>query len=278
MPDWHKLIHQTETQFDRAFSQTGEDDPLLIQSYLGYGVPGRAFVLGRVLEDRGVAEAEKGDSLWQNFKGAWKRFRSGEVAHAELNVFLDTPTGPHQQAIRADDEGHIAQWLTLPVVPPDADNLLTLGLELTHPQRTPPVRGEASVLIPSLTAAEQLELTVHLDRDATRADRRAAKARALELLERVDLADQAGKRPHQLSGGQRQRVNIVRALMASPTLLLVDEPTSALDRERSAAVVDLLGTLTREEQVATLMVTHDHEFLSATDRTLTMVDGRLSAE
>jgi len=82
----------------------------------------------------------------------------------------------------------------------------------------------------------------------------------------------------QLSGGQRQRVNIVRALMASPTLLLVDEPTSALDRERSAAVVDLLGTLTREEQVATLMVTHDHDFLSATDRTLTMVDGRLSAE
>ncbi|WP_292070617.1 ATP-binding cassette domain-containing protein [Brevundimonas sp. UBA7534] len=82
----------------------------------------------------------------------------------------------------------------------------------------------------------------------------------------------------QLSGGQRQRVNIVRALMASPTLLLVDEPTSALDRERSAAVVDLLGTLTREEQVATLMVTHDHEFLSATDRTLTMVDGRLSTE
>ena len=133
-------------------------------------------------------------------------------------------------------------------------------------------------LIPSLTAAEQLELSVHLDRDATRADRKAAKARAMGLLERVDLADQARKRPHQLSGGQRQRVNIVRALMASPTLLLVDEPTSALDRERSAAVVDLLGTLTREEQAATLMVTHDHEFLSTTDRTLTMVDGRLSAE
>ena len=130
-------------------------------------------------------------------------------------------------------------------------------------------------LIASLTAREQLELTVHLDEDATRADKKAARSRAMELLERVDLAGQADQRPHQLSGGQRQRVNIVRALMASPALLLVDEPTSALDRERSAAVVALLGELTRDECVATLMVTHDHEFLSATDRTLTMVDGRL---
>ncbi|MEW1964382.1 ABC transporter ATP-binding protein [Micrococcus sp. NPDC078436] len=130
-------------------------------------------------------------------------------------------------------------------------------------------------LIASLTAREQLELTVHLDEDATRADKKAARSRAMELLERVDLAGQADQRPHQLSGGQRQRVNIVRALMASPALLLVDEPTSALDRERSAAVVALLGELTRDEGVATLMVTHDHEFLSATDRTLTMVDGRL---
>ncbi len=152
MSRWHKLIHQTETQFDRAFSQTGEGDPLLIQSYLGYGVPGRALVMGRVLEDRGVAEAEKGDSLWENFKGAWKRFRSGEVRHAELNVFLETPTGLFEGAIRADDEGHVSQWLTLPEVPTDADNLVTLGLELTHPKRTPPGRGEVSVLIPPASA------------------------------------------------------------------------------------------------------------------------------
>lgn len=131
-------------------------------------------------------------------------------------------------------------------------------------------------LLPSLTAREQLELTAHLDRGASRADRRAAGARALNLLERVDLVAHADKRPHQLSGGQRQRVNIVRALMSSPSVLLVDEPTSALDRERSAAVIELLGTLTREEGAATLMVTHDVEFLDAVDRTLTMVDGRLS--
>lgn len=152
MPDWHKLIHQTETQFDQAFLQRGEGGPLLIQSYLGYGVPGRALLLGRVLKDRGLAAAEEDDSLWQNFKSAWKRFRSGEVPRAELSVYLDAPTGSHEQAVRADEEGHLAQWLTLPVVPPDADNLLTLGLELTHPKRTPPVRGEASVLIPGASA------------------------------------------------------------------------------------------------------------------------------
>jgi len=153
MSRWGKLIHQTEAQFDRALDGfDGDGDPLLIQSYLGYGVPGRAFVMGRVLEDRGVARAEEGDSLWENFKGAWKRFRSGEVRHAELNVSLETPTGRFEQRLRADDEGHIAQWLELPDAPPDAEHLLTLGLELTHPQRTPPVRGEASVLIPPPTA------------------------------------------------------------------------------------------------------------------------------
>lgn len=131
-------------------------------------------------------------------------------------------------------------------------------------------------LIPSLTAREQLELTVHLDRSAGRSAKHDARVRAAELLEKVDLGAAMDKRPHQLSGGQRQRVNIARALMARPALLLVDEPTSALDRERSAAVVALLGELTRDEGAATLMVTHDAEFLQDVDRTLEMVDGRLS--
>ena len=156
MSRWHKLIHQAETQFDRAFSGVDENDPLLVQSYLGYGVPGRAFLLGRVLEDKGITAATAEDSLWDNFKGTWKRFRSGEVAHAELNVTV--PGVPDfAQSLRADEEGHFAQWLDLPrlKIPeaePDEDNLLTLGLELTQPQRTPPVRAEASVLIPPETA------------------------------------------------------------------------------------------------------------------------------
>lgn len=105
---------------------------------------------------------------------------------------------------------------------------------------------------------------------------RAARGRALELLDAVGLADQAGRRPHQLSGGQRQRINIARALMNDPAVLLVDEPTSALDHERGAAVLDLLLALTRERSTATVLVTHDLAHLDRADRTVRMDDGRLT--
>ncbi|GAA3377389.1 ABC transporter ATP-binding protein [Streptomyces sannanensis] len=127
-------------------------------------------------------------------------------------------------------------------------------------------------LLPSLTAAEQLEVMAHM---AGR-PRGAARTRALELLDAVGLAGQAGRRPHQLSGGQRQRVNIARALMNEPAVLLVDEPTSALDHERGAAVLELLLRLTRERGTATVLVTHDRTHLDSADHAVTMVDGRLA--
>ncbi|WP_326768721.1 ABC transporter ATP-binding protein [Streptomyces sp. NBC_01591] len=127
-------------------------------------------------------------------------------------------------------------------------------------------------LLPSLTAAEQLQVMTHLSGGAVR----AARGRALELLDAVGLADQAGRRPHQLSGGQRQRINIARALMNDPAVLLVDEPTSALDHERGAAVLDLLVALTRERSTATVLVTHDLAHLDKADRTVRMDDGCLT--
>ncbi|BCW50284.1 hypothetical protein StoSoilB13_26260 (plasmid) [Arthrobacter sp. StoSoilB13] len=92
----------------------------------------------------------------------------------------------------------------------------------------------------------------------------------------MGLAASANKRPHQLSGGQRQRVNIARALMGRPTVLLVDEPTAALDHERSESIVRLLRRITDEFSTATVMVTHDAEFLPLTDSVATMRDGRIS--
>ncbi|WP_405387508.1 ABC transporter ATP-binding protein [Streptomyces sp. NBC_01102] len=128
-------------------------------------------------------------------------------------------------------------------------------------------------LLPSLTAAEQVQVMAHLSGRPVR----AVRVRALELLDAVGLADKADRRPHQLSGGQRQRINIARALMNEPAVLLVDEPTSALDHERGAAVLDLLAGLTRERSTATVLVTHDRAHLDRVDATVTMEDGRLTA-
>ncbi|GLZ41387.1 ABC transporter ATP-binding protein [Actinokineospora sp. NBRC 105648] len=129
-------------------------------------------------------------------------------------------------------------------------------------------------LLPALTAVEQLQVMAHLDGQLTR----AARAKALLLLESVGIGELAHRRPHQLSGGQRQRVNIARALMVSPSVLLVDEPTSALDHERGAAIVELLAAHTRAEGIATVLVTHDTSHLASTDALVTLADGAVRSQ
>ena len=128
-------------------------------------------------------------------------------------------------------------------------------------------------LLQSLTAVEQLVIGDHLRGRSVR----AARARAAALLKVVGLAGSMDKRPHQLSGGQRQRVNIARALMGEPRVLLVDEPTAALDHERSHSIVRLLRGITDDFGVATVMVTHDTEFVPLADTVATMRDGKLAA-
>ena len=128
-------------------------------------------------------------------------------------------------------------------------------------------------LLPSLTVLEQLVITQRLRGAAGR----AAGERAAALLDLVGLGHALAKRPHQLSGGQRQRVNIARALMGNPAVLLVDEPTAALDHHRSEAIVRLLRQVTDEFSVATVMVTHDTDFVPLTDAVASMRDGRLSS-
>lgn len=153
----------------------------------------------------------------------------------------------------------------------DTGGLDRAGLSALRRQRIGIVFQQPN-LLPSLTAAEQLQVMAHLDGRSPR----AARTRALELLAAVGLPDLAGRRPHQLSGGQRQRVNIARALMNDPTVLLVDEPTSALDHERGAAVIDLLTGLTHRRTTATVLVTHDRTHLTAVDQVAEVHDGRLT--
>jgi glutamate transport system ATP-binding protein len=102
-----------------------------------------------------------------------------------------------------------------------------------------------------------------------------AEKRATQLLERVGIADQAGKLPGQLSGGQQQRAAIARALAMEPKLMLFDEPTSALDPEMINEVLDVMTALAREGMTM-VVVTHEMGFARrAADRVVFMADGSL---
>jgi glutamate transport system ATP-binding protein len=102
-----------------------------------------------------------------------------------------------------------------------------------------------------------------------------AEQRAMQLLERVGIADQAGKLPGQLSGGQQQRAAIARALAMEPKLMLFDEPTSALDPEMINEVLDVMTALAGEGMTM-IVVTHEMGFARrAADRVVFMADGTL---
>lgn len=106
----------------------------------------------------------------------------------------------------------------------------------------------------------------------------AAKKRAMELLDRVGVANQAAKMPAQLSGGQQQRVAIARSLAMEPKLMLFDEPTSALDPEMINEVLDVMVGLAKDGMTM-IVVTHEMGFArKAADRVLFMADGAVVEE
>ena len=105
-----------------------------------------------------------------------------------------------------------------------------------------------------------------------------AEKKAMELFERVGLADRANAYPSQLSGGQKQRIAIVRALCMEPDVMLFDEPTSALDPEMVGEVLDVMKQLAREGMTM-VVVTHEMGFAREVgDRVLFMADGKLIEE
>jgi putative ABC transport system ATP-binding protein len=103
---------------------------------------------------------------------------------------------------------------------------------------------------------------------------RERRARVLEMLERVGLADRAAHLPAQLSGGQQQRVAIARALVTRPQLILADEPTGALDSRTGLEVLELLQALNRQGMTVVL-VTHEAEVAACARRRLQFLDGRV---
>ncbi len=108
--------------------------------------------------------------------------------------------------------------------------------------------------------------------------RKAARARADELLSRLGLADRVDHQPAQMSGGEQQRVAIARALANSPRLLLADEPTGNLDPHTSASVFESLYELARSQGVAALVATHNLELARHMDRVVALKDGHLEPQ
>ncbi len=126
-------------------------------------------------------------------------------------------------------------------------------------------------LLPSLTAVENVEASLEF-LPLTSAQRRA---RAMDYLARVGLADNSHKFPTQLSGGQQQRVAVARALSREPKLLLADEPTGNLDQETGERVFECMRALQREIGITTVMVTHDPALAERADNVVRLRDGRV---
>jgi len=127
-------------------------------------------------------------------------------------------------------------------------------------------------LIPTLTAAQNVEAALAPAGDLATSDRHA---RAEELLGRVGLADRAHHLPTQLSGGEQQRVAIARALANNPDVLLADEPTGNLDSTTGEEIMDLIRELNAGGPTVVL-ITHDPEIAGSAGRVVRLSDGRLA--
>ena len=145
----------------------------------------------------------------------------------------------------------------------DSGRISVDGIEVDDdPARLKALRAEVGMvfqqfnLFPHLTATDNVALAPRRVRGLSR---EAARARALELLARVGLAEHADKHPFQLSGGQQQRVAIARALAMQPRVMLFDEPTSALDPEMVKEVLDVMKQLARSGMTM-IVVTHEMGF------------------
>ena len=128
-------------------------------------------------------------------------------------------------------------------------------------------------LLPELTARENIEVAISTNlKDSER------RARSLDLLQAVGLAERANNKPPRLSGGERQRVAIARALINRPRLVLADEPTGNLDQSTGRHVLDLLMDVVRSRGATLAMITHEPSVAACCGRRIKIVDGRIVSD
>ena len=126
-------------------------------------------------------------------------------------------------------------------------------------------------LIPSLNVWQNVALPLTYQ-GVKVAERRR---RAMEALEKVEIAAKAENRPSQLSGGQQQRVAIARAIATGSPVLMADEPTGALDSKTGAQVLSLMREMNRDQGTTVILITHDNGIAAQADRTVRVMDGKI---
>jgi putative ABC transport system ATP-binding protein len=130
-------------------------------------------------------------------------------------------------------------------------------------------------LVPVLTAFENVELPLLLQKRLSRRERRRRTAEALQM---TGIADRADHFPRQLSGGQEQRVAIARAIVTDPTIIVADEPTGDLDQTAAREIMQLMRRLNGELGKTLIVVTHDPHTAEFAQRTIHLEKGRFVAD
>ena len=125
------------------------------------------------------------------------------------------------------------------------------------------------LLIPSLTAIENVELSLYFAR------RPQERKKLIQLFEKVGLGHRIDHLPKEMSGGERQRVAIARALAVSPKFLIADEPTGNLDTRSSQEIFDIFKKINKDEGLTIILATHNPKLGSQADRIIYLKDGKI---
>jgi putative ABC transport system ATP-binding protein len=224
---------------------------------------GRAIKVNNVTKDYALASGEfraldrlSLDIAYGNFVAIVGRSGSGKTTLLNLLAGIDRPTSGEvivgDSAITSLSESGLAEWRGR-----------RIGLVFQFFQ-----------LLPTLTVIENVMLPMDFAKILPASQRRP---RAMALLERMGVGNQADKLPSALSGGQQQRAAIARALANDPPILLADEPTGNLDSATSDAVLELFTELNMESRTI-VVVTHERDVRCFASRRVTLVDGRIGAD
>ncbi|MHC4176595.1 MAG: ABC transporter ATP-binding protein [Planctomycetota bacterium] len=216
-------------------------------------------------------------------RDVWKVYLLGELTVEALReVSLTIELGEYVAVMGQSGSGKSTLMNTLGCLDrPSEGSYLLDGEEVTQMSRDVRARlrnrkigfvFQNFNLLTRTNALENVELPLLY---ARRLSSRQRRRRAIEVLERVGLADRMDHHPSQLSGGEQQRVAIARALVNEPAILMADEPTGNLDTRTSGEVIGILGELNKHSEITIVLVTHNQDIARHAGRLLVLRDGRL---